>query len=445
MGTPILALAVAEPTQRSVLEEALRLEGYEVTGHGAASSLFVAARTTALQATLLDVHLPEWEDGSLLRWVQTLHPRTPVLLLGGPETRRPWMAPVWSRPSTYTAPISPERDLLLALQRALDAAALERRVRSLERAGGPVDWGGLVGRSRALRRLVDELEGVAASETTIVIRGEPGVGKERVARALHAESGRRDGPFVPVHGPELRERWAPRLFGDEARGPGGPGGDRPGAVESASPGTLFLRGWDALLPVARGAVLEASRAQRVTRVGGGDARPVDFRLIVARPARAGEIPDGPGPPVPGVEVRVPPLRERLDDIPILVEHFVAREAPGPGLPDTSPEAMDRLLAYPWPGNVKELRAAVRRALATCGSVIGPEDLPERIRWGAESGPDVRGAGGSLPPDTLDLRALERWAIRRAVASCQGNLSEAALRLGIGRTTLYRKLDSYGLR
>jgi two-component system NtrC family response regulator len=225
-----------------------------------------------------------------------------------------------------------------------------------------------------------------------------------------------------------------------------------GVLERARGGTLFLRGVDRLRPEGQEALLRAVREWGSEPPDGSGETGVDFRLIVgSREPLQYAVGRGAFRPdlfdrLRGVEVRVPALRERVEDVPRLVEHFVRAEAPERLPPKLGREAADRLLSYPWPGNVRELRQAVTRALATCQEEIGVADLPADIRRGTPSAGSPPGDGpGPLPPDTLELRTLERWAIRRALVVCEGNLTEAAARLGMGRTTLYRKLGAYGLR
>jgi DNA-binding NtrC family response regulator len=445
-----LSLLVADPTQRSVLEQLLYREGFEVTSHGEGASFRSAARRAPPDAILLEVGFPEATRGPLVRWIRGLHPETPIVLLQRERASRASLDPVWTGP-TALAPLEAGPELLLAIRTATESYRLALRVRSLERSTGGAAWGGVLGRSPGIRALEDELDRVAASEATLLLHGEPGVGKGLVARALHTRSGRRDGPFVPIDLRDLAEDWASELLGREGAAVAGASTGRPGFAEAAAGGTLSLRGVSALHPRAQAALLEVLRERRVTRVGGTEPRDVDFRLILVqrRPPEgtvaAGRLREDLYGEVRGVQVRIPPLRERKGDIPLLMDHFIRVEAPERAPIRVTREAADRLVDYRWPGNVRELHEAVCRALVTCDEEIGLEDLPDRIRRGGEGLTPDGDDPGPLPPETLDLRALERWAVHRAVASCGGNMTEAAARLGIGRTTLYRKLDAYGLR
>lgn len=451
MDSSLIALVIADLTQRSVLEHVLRREGFDVTSHGGAASFRAAARGAPPDAVLLDATLPEAQQGSLVRWVQGLHPGTSLVLLHERGASLGPLEPAQLAPTTALAPLEPGPELLLAIHGVLMSARLARRVRSLERRNSGEAWAGVLGRSPTVRALEDRLDPVAASEVTIHLYGEPGAGKGLVARALHSLSRRRDRPLVALDGREVDEGRIATLLGGEPRGSrGSASGGEGGVGRGTAVGTLVLRRLDEMAPPRQQLLVDLLRNREATRTQEMELLEAEARLILVNrrpPSEAvgeGRLREDLYRELRGVEVRVPPLRERPEDILLLVDHFSRVEAPDRTPIPVTKEAADRLVAYRWPGNVRELGDVVRRALLICADEIGLDDLPEAIRRGPEPR-DTPGADGSQPPEGLSLRALERWAIRRALASSDGNMTEAAALLGIGRTTLYRKLDAYGLR
>ncbi len=450
MDSSLVALIVADLTQRSVLEHVLRREGFDVTSHGGGASFRSAARAAVPDAVLLDASLPEAKRGSLVPWIQGLHPGTSLLLLYDRSARQGDLEPARLGPATALAPLEPGHELLLSLRGALTSSRLALRVRSLERRNSGATWAGVVGRSQLIRGLEDRLDAVAGSEVRVHLHGEPGVGKGLVARALHSVSGRREGALVSLDGAGPEDRWIQALLGPKSDGSFESEPESAGAVAGAAGGTLVLRRLEELGPRGQEVLLHVVRSRGGTQGRAGEAREPEPRLILIHPrplseaVEEGRVWEDVERELRGVEVWVPPLRERPDDILLLADHFARLEAPNRMPIRVTKEAAAGLVRYRWPGNVRELRDVIRRALLICDDEIGLEDLPQSIR--RDAGPDDAPGGGRLePPEGLHLRALERWAIRRAVDSCDGNMTEASAMLGIGRTTLYRKLDAYGLR
>lgn len=302
--------------------------------------------------------------------------------------------------------------------------------------------GGLVGSSEAMRRVQKTIGLVADNPATVLISGETGSGKEEVARALHAYSGRRERPFVPVDCAAIRpDLLEIELFGHARGGFPGATADRSGAFAQAAGGTLFLDEIGDMAPAMQAKILRVIQDRTVTPLGGRPLR-IDVRLVAATHR------DLPALVAEGrfradlyyrlavVPVVLPPLRERLADIVPLAEHFLASF--GKRL---SAGAAARLLAYPWPGNVRELRNVVERAAVLVrGGLIAPEeiDLPGAVTVETNSTDDE---DADLPSA---VARLERRMIARALVAEGGNRSRAAKRLGIQRQLLYAKIERYGL-
>ena len=295
---------------------------------------------------------------------------------------------------------------------------------------------------------------VAPHRTTVLVRGESGTGKELAARALHALSPRRDGPFVAVScGAIPSGLLESELFGHERGAFTDAIRDRPGLFERASGGTLFLDEVGELSLAMQVNLLRVLQEDRVRRVGGTDELPVDVRVVAAT-ARdlesemaAGRFREDLFYRLDVLSLRLPPLRERADDVPLLVSHFIARASQrlGLALRGASAEALRALRAYRWPGNVRELENVVERAVVLAeGPELGVDVLPSRlVAPGDSSGVAVAGAG-----DAGDLsikraaRRMEEELIRRALARTGGNRTRAAEILEISHRALLYKIKEY---
>ena len=300
----------------------------------------------------------------------------------------------------------------------------------------------IVGDSPLLLRALQLLERTAAVDFPVLITGESGTGKELAAQALHRLSRRAQGPFVAVNvgaiQPSLLES---ELFGHRKGAFTGADRDRPGLVQQASGGTLFLDEITEMDLELQARLLRFLEERQVRPVGGDTSSAVDLRIVAAsnkEPLRAvaeGRLREDLYYRLAVVVVTLPPLRQRLADVPLLVQHFLAEVAAERGgvAPVISPEVMAALRRRSWPGNLRQLRNEVQRLCALAGE--GPISV-------AMLSPEVA-ASGEAPPAGLDLAALERWAIERALRAAGGNKAQAARLLGIGRRTLYSKLGEVG--
>jgi transcriptional regulator with GAF, ATPase, and Fis domain len=303
----------------------------------------------------------------------------------------------------------------------------------------------LIGRSAGMRTIFEMLRKVAPTPTTVLITGESGTGKELIARALHQNSPRRRGPLITVNCAALpRELVESELFGHERGAFTGAVARRPGRFEQASGGTLFLDEIGDLPADAQAKILRALEERSVTRVGGTSETAVDVRILAAthrdlqQRVADGEFREDLYFRLATVEIAVPPLRERLDDIPYLAALFLERlrEECGHQLEGFDPDTLNMLNAYGWPGNVRELRNAVERATVFAS---GPRLTPADFHF-----LDRSGAPASAAEELPTLRELERRHVLRVLDAAGGNKSRAARVLGIERSTLYEKLRSYGV-
>jgi len=391
-------------------------------------------------------------DGlAVLRAAMRKQPAPPVLLLTAFGTIPSAVEALQSGAFNYlTKPINLS-ELRLQVERAMEKRRLEVENAEL-RAQLDQKFGfeGIVGDSPPMHALFDQLRRIAPSQATVLIEGESGTGKELMARAIHQNSPHRRGPFVPVHCAALPETLIEsELFGHEKGAFTGAVARKPGRFELADGGTLFLDEIGEIPLSMQVTLLRVLETHEFMRVGGQEMVTVRVRLIAAtnrnleQAVAAGRFRDDLYYRLKVVTLRVPPLRERAGDIPLLVRAFLnefAREAGRKEPPRVSPEVMARLMAYQWPGNVRELHNTIENAfLFHKNDEITVQDLPPSLQVAGS------GEGWTLPvgPATK-LDEVEKEVIRQTMLLCDGNVTQAAKRLGISRRTLQRKIKEFAL-
>jgi len=317
-----------------------------------------------------------------------------------------------------------------------------------EELAGRHQVGELSSRSPAMQRVFAVLPAIAASESTVLVCGETGTGKELLARTIHALSPRREGPFVAVNCGALPDTLLEsELFGYKAGAFTGADRDRPGRFAAARGGTLLLDEVGEVSAALQVRLLRVLQERSYEPLGSSEPEPADVRVIAAThrdldaALRAGTFREDLYYRINVIRVDVPPLRERREDIPLLVDQFLGRlnRLHRRAVAEVRPEALSALLAHAWPGNVRELANVIERALVLCrGQEIGLEHLP----------PEIVGAGRPAGPGGADLRrsrdAMDAQAIRAALARCGGNRAAAARELGIHKSTLFRRLRQLGI-
>ncbi|HYI76164.1 MAG TPA: sigma-54 dependent transcriptional regulator, partial [Chryseolinea sp.] len=301
----------------------------------------------------------------------------------------------------------------------------------------------IIGKSQAIQEVFNLTDKVAKTEANVLILGENGTGKELIARAIHQRSPRKNNSFVSVDMGAITETlFESELFGHKKGAFTDAREDRPGRFELANRGTLFLDEIGNLSLALQGKLLSVLQSRIVTRVGSNQAQPIDIRLICAtnmplhKMVQEGTFRQDLLYRINTVEVRVPPLCERVEDIPLLAQHYLSHYAKKYHklVKLITPEAMDRLKRYAWPGNIRELQHAIERAvIMTDSDTLQESDflLSRSITAGAVS-------------NTLNLDEVERTAIAKALQLHNGNISKAADELGLTRASLYRRMEKYGL-
>jgi DNA-binding NtrC family response regulator len=435
-----------EPEIAILVEGALLRLGHDARRAASVAEAMAVLRGRACDLVLCDYSMPGQGGIDLIREVAAAGLDVPVIIMTGyASVEHAHHARQAGAADYLTKPIRLEA-LRIAVDQVLEVGRLGRACRALRRelAAARGGDGGIVGVSEAVRRAREAIAAVAPTGAGVLLVGEPGTGKALLARALHEGSPRHLGPFVAVDCAALPDGTAAAvLFGDVAGA--GATGSGLGALERADRGTLLLHRIAALPVEVQASLARALRTREAEPVGGGRPAPVDVRLVattdrdLAAAVAAGSVREELRDLLAAV-VRVPPLRDRPEDIPLLVLHVAARAAARLGIasPDVDPEALAVLQRHPWPGNVRELADAVEHAVALArGGAITPRRLPPSLVRDAV-------AAVAVPDDaqlpTLSLDALEALAIRRALEATGGNRTRAARLLGISERTLRNKLN-----
>lgn len=439
-STPSFVLIVGKQDEsRASLATTLRHAGYQVEEASSAKQALAALSSARYDLILTDLSLPDLHGTQLLREARRVTPEIEsIVTTSDPGVDRGWAAIEQGAFDLLRKPFSPNR-LILTVGHALERRALLARVRLLEEANkmsAPFD--GIVGTSRALSEVLEIVNQIARLDHSVLISGERGTGKELIARALHARSPRSDRPFSVIQCDALPDDLRDQgLFGGAAETTNGPRG----LLEPAAGGTLYLNGVAALTAADQQDLL---RRLQDGPLGAGSA--LDARVIAAterdldKYVEAGEFDEDLFYRLNVVSLRVPPLRDRKEDIPLLVRHFLRNAAGRQGGEPlaVSPRAMSVLTSHPWQENVQELESAIDRAVALDRDrVLGLDDLP----WlDAETGADKvidRAKSGSMT-----LNQLEREYILEVLAECGGIRKKTAAKLGITTATLWRKLKRF---
>jgi DNA-binding NtrC family response regulator len=423
-----------ETAVRDLLEEVLRSAGYDVVGYpNGLTALDAMLGGEEVDLVISDLRMPGMGGDELLTQLRTSRPELNVVVITAFGSIESAIEMVKAGAYDYLTKPFGSDELLLTVQRAMQESRLRREVSRLARGENGVP--GLIGASRAMREVAARILRVAPSPLPVLITGESGTGKELVARAVHQSSGR--GPLVAVNCAALpMDLLESELFGHQRGAFSGAVRDKPGLFEAAHGGTLFLDEIGDLPLALQPKLLRALESGEIRRLGSTTPQSVDTRVLAAtnkdlgEEVRTGRFRQYLFWRLNVLSIRVPPLRERVADIALLVEHFAA------GRP-VSAEAMARLTAHPWPGNVRELRNAIERALAMRTSdSIEARDLAEL---------STEATGGLLAgsiEQQVPLRELERSYILMVLDNVRGNKSRAAEILGLDRKTLYRKLEEF---
>jgi DNA-binding NtrC family response regulator len=442
-----------EATQREMLSGILKRAGYRVeTAEGGAAAL-AAMERGSFELLLTDQKMPGMDGLALLERVQEIAPDLPVILMTAFGSVSEAVAAMKKGAADYLTKPFEREELILVLEKALKQRRLEEEVATLRGAlKERYQLGNILGTSEAMREIFSLVERIAATDVPVLIRGESGTGKEMVARAIHARSRRASGPFVALNCAAVPETLLEsEFFGHERGAFTGAIRAHPGKFEQAAGGTLFLDEIGAMRIDLQAKLLRALQEKEIQRLGSTATTPVDVRILAAtgenleEAIRTKTFREDLFYRINVVPLHLPPLRERDEDIPLLVTAFLKTAAArfGKETPEISPEAMDRLQIHPWLGNVRELENCIdRMVLLAKGPRLALSDLPPDLR----KGPEAQDGGGAfqLPASGVRLPELERHLIVQALRRTRGSLAPAARLLGISYKTLQYRIRKFGL-
>ncbi len=441
-----------EVRQAILVADLLRAEGEDAHAVGGGKQALARLAEERFDVVVTDLRMAPPDGLALLREVKQKWPETAVVLMTAYATVETTRRALQDGAKDYVAKegsfVGEIKIILgrIAEERRLRAqnAALEGQVVQLKKGVALV-----VGSSSALRQALALAEKVAATDSSVLLRGESGTGKDLFARAIHFQSRRAAGPWVKVNCGALPENLLEsELFGYEKGAFTGAQRSKPGRFEDADGGTIFLDEIGELTPPLQVKLLQVLEEKTFTRLGGNQSVTVDVRIIAAtnrdleaEVARR-EFREDLFYRLNVFPIRIPPLRERLGDVPALAAHFLARHGAPAG--KLTAEAMEQLQRYSYPGNVRELEHALERALILAGAdPIGPEHLAFIQPSGA--GREAPSWIPEIPPEGLSLEELEKELILKALERAAGNKSQAARLLGLTRRTLYSRMEKHGLR
>ncbi len=442
-----------ERYQREALQVILEDEGYRVALAADGKEALVRAKEFHPEVVLSDLKMPGMSGLDVIKGLQEMNPAPKVILVtahGSVERAREAHR---SGAFDYMSKPVVTDELLFRVERALDTYRLVEKNARLERRLKNEGLDAIVGETPALREVFRLIEKIAPTHSTVLIRGESGTGKELVARAIHRKSQRAPKAFFALNCAALPENLLEsELFGHERGAFTGADSRKIGLFEAASNSTLFLDEIGDLTLPLQGKILRVLQEREIRRVGGNETIPIDVRVVTATHRdleammKAGQFREDLFYRLNVIPIHLPPLRDRVPDIPALVNRFVekANASHGMGVTSVDPEVIDLLCRYSWPGNIRQLESVVERAvLLSEGNRIIPTDLPLEIRlktWEAS-----KPYGFEIPSEGIDIEEFERQIIIQAMERTGWVIAKGARLLGLTYRTLQYRLEKFGLK
>ena len=440
-----------EESHRIMLRAVLQEEGYGVAEASDGPEAIRAVEQEPFDLVLLDIRMTTMDGIETLTEIRKISPFVPVLMMTAYSSVKTAVEALKAGAFEYlTKPLDVE-ELKILVEKALEHYHLrEENLVLKERLGDRFDFSKIIGRSKKMKDLFESLSLVAPTDATVLILGESGTGKELVANSLHQNSPRAGQPFIKVSCAALPETLLEsELFGHEKGAFTGAIARRDGRFQLAHRGTIFLDEVGEMSPPTQTKILRVLQEKEFDPLGSARTIKVDVRVIAAthknleKEVKEGRFREDLFYRLNVVPVSLPPLRDRKEDIPALANHFLSRfrEKNRKDIKDFSGKAMDLLIRYEWPGNIRELENCIERAVIMArGEVIAPADLPPPIQALAQE----KEASGPHFPAGISLQETERALILKTLEDTGGNRSRAAEILGINRRTLQIKLKEYGI-
>jgi len=445
---------------RNMLGMLLEKEGFEATDVADGRAALETLLAGDYDLVLCDVRMPEMGGLELLDEIEDRSIETTVIVMSAFGDRELAMEAIQRGAYDYVDKPFNKDEILLTILKAVERLDLRTDAEQFDQRLGEESstavsddaFPRIVGESDALEEVLGTVEKIADYKSTLLLTGESGTGKELVARATHELSPRSDGPWVPVNCGAIPENLLEsELFGHVEGAFTDASADKTGLFEEADGGTIFLDEIGELPQNLQVKLLRVLQEQAIRPVGATSSRPIDVRVVAASlqdledRVEAGEFREDLFYRLNVIHVHLPPLRERKEDIPLLVDYFIDQqnERLGTDIAGVSSEAMDLMMAYPWPGNVREVQNCVERGVVLAdGDQIGEADLPDRLRDGGDAVHEL------FRSDELSIKkmtkSLERILIRRALEQTEGNRTRAAELLEISHRALLYKIKDYDL-
>jgi len=439
-----------DSAHRLMLKKLLGGWGYDVAEADDGVAAIEDVRRQLFDLILMDIRMLNISGIEALEQIKMINPAIPVIIMTAYASVETAVSALKKGAYDYlTKPLDFD-ELKITIERATEHNRLKKENEYLKsRLGEQFDRQNLIGRSQSMVKLLETVAQVAPAEATVLISGESGTGKEMIANAIHFNSARREAPFVKINCAALTETLLEsELFGHEKGAFTGAERRREGKFVQAHGGSLFLDEVSEMSKAMQVKLLRVLQEREVTRVGGAEVIKVDVRVIAAsnknlkEEIQKGNFREDLFYRLNVVSLHVPPLRERKEDIPMLAQHFLKHfsERNNKNIQGYTPRAMQKIMAYSWPGNIRELMNAVERAVVLAHADF--LDAAEIALIMGDSASSVGAAESDRPPQNLSLEDVEKKSILGALDACGGNKSEAARRLGITRKTLRAKLQKY---